>query len=203
MNAFLISVALCCSGANSPSEVVNSSMVEAKALIAKKPPRVGMIFVIGNDRTRQDVILKQVGLYPGQIIDWAEVYRSERRLARLNIFKYSPDGAVRPTIWVQDDPNNPDSEYKDVIILVTEDNTATAMLTHRVNDKGERVIGAKVEERNLDPLRIPISRDDLFSGKVFRGAGLALGLDIEVKLSARPSATRVSLGMKLPIFSQR
>src|SRR5205085_10861259 len=99
----------------------------------KKPARVGQIFVIGNDRTKMNVILRQVGLYPGQVLSYPEIRLAEKNLARLNIFKSSPDGAVRPTIEVRDNPQCPDSEFKDVIIRVEEDNTGSLLFGVGVN----------------------------------------------------------------------
>jgi outer membrane protein assembly factor BamA len=198
MTVLLVSAALLCSGADSPREGIDSSTV--KAPTEKKPLRVGQIFVIGNTRTKMSIILDQVRLYPGQVLDFSEIRRAERNLARLSIFRCSPDGAVRPTITVVDGPEGPDSVYKDVIIKVDEDNTGTASLKCDSDSKGERVIRVVVEERNFDPLRFPTSVEDLLSGRTFHGAGLAIGLHLEVKIAHGPlSAPSVSLGVKLPV----
>jgi outer membrane protein assembly factor BamA len=198
MTVLLISAALLCSGTNSPREGIDSSTVRPP--VEKKPARVGHIYVIGNDRTRMNVILRQVGLFPGQLLSYPDIRLAERNLARLNIFRCSPDGAVRPTITVVDGPEGPDSEFKDVIIKVEEDNTAVASVKCDLNSKGERVIRVVIEERNFDPLRLPTSGEDLLSGRAFRGAGLATGLHLEIKIASRPfSAPSVSLGVKLPI----
>src|SRR5262249_5795493 len=130
----------------------------------------------------------------------SEILRAERNLARLNIFRCSPDSAVRPIIIVQDGPEGPDSEYKDVIIKVDEDNTGIASLKRGLNSKGEWVIRVVVEERNFDPFRFPTSGEDFLSGRAFRGAGLAVGLHLEVKIASRSlSAPSVSVGVKLPV----
>lgn len=45
-----------------------------EVVVAKEPSwRVGQIFIIGNEVTRQDVILEQVGLWPGQRITLARI----------------------------------------------------------------------------------------------------------------------------------
>jgi len=204
MKVLLVSVALLCSGTNSLREGIDSSTIKVPVeKKEKKPARVGQIFVIGNTRTRMSVILRQFGLFLGQVLDYSEIRRAERNLARLNIFRCSPDGAVRPTITVVDGPEGPDSEFKDVIIKVEEDNTGVASLKSGLNSKGEQVIRVVIEERNFDPLRFPTSAEDLLSGRAFRGAGLSIGLHLEVKLAPRPlSVPSVSLGVKLPVTSR-
>ena len=197
MKVLLVSVALLCPSTDPSREVTDGATVQAPR--ANKPARVGGIYIVGNDRTRMNVIQRQFGLFPGQVIDYSEICRAERRLARLNIFKTSPDGAVRPTITVVDGPGGPDDEYKDVIIKVVEDDTGVASLKSGVNSEGEWVMRVVVEERNFDPWRIPTSAEDLLSGRAFRGAGLAVGLDLQFKIPLRPvNAPSISLGFKLP-----
>jgi outer membrane protein assembly factor BamA len=86
----------------------------------KQPQRVGQIFIIGNERTPQQVILEQVPLHPGQVLSYADLHKAEENLSRLGIFETSPDGSVRPTITVIDNPGDPDSPYKDILINVLE-----------------------------------------------------------------------------------
>jgi hypothetical protein len=46
---------------------------------AKPPaPRVGQIFVSGNTITKQDVILKAVNLFPGQVLNPADLRQAEK-----------------------------------------------------------------------------------------------------------------------------
>ena len=199
MNTLFVSVVLLCSGMDSSREALDSSTVKTPG--EKKPYRVGQIFVIGNDRTKMSVILKQLNFYPGQVLSYPDLRLAERNLTRLNIFRNTPDGMIRPTITVVDDPNNPESEFKDIYIKVDEDNTGTAGFQRSLNSKGEWVIRFVVEERNFDPFHFPTSSEDFLSGRAFRGAGLAIGLNFEVTLSVQPvSAPRVSVGIKLPVF---
>src|SRR5262249_47054619 len=51
------------------------------------PSKVGQVFVVGNEVTKQNVILREVPLYPGQILTYPDVRVAERNLARLNIFE--------------------------------------------------------------------------------------------------------------------
>ena len=56
-----------------------------------RPARVGQIFIVGNDRTKMNVILRQVGLYPGQILSYPEIRLAEKNLCG------SVSSRVRPT----------------------------------------------------------------------------------------------------------
>src|SRR5262249_36824262 len=66
---------------DSPGVVTMNYEIEQKA-----PARVGQIFIVGNTRTRQNVILRQIPLYPGQILTYPDLRLAERNLQRLNIF---------------------------------------------------------------------------------------------------------------------
>jgi outer membrane protein assembly factor BamA len=197
MNGFIVNLLLLGSFMDSSREAVDSRTV---VMPKYKPLRVGQIFILGNDRTKMNVILRQVGLYPGQVLSISDVRQAQRNLARLNIFKSTPDGAVRPTIIVEDDPNCPESAYKNVIIKVEEDNTYRVSLKHSLNRKGEWTIHFVLEERNFDPFRFSESTADFREGRAFRGAGLTIGVDVRLKvpllLSRAPCG---SLKIKWPV----
>src|SRR5262249_51923866 len=46
----------------------------------RQPARVGQIIIIGNKTTRQNVILRQVPLYPGQILTYPDLRIAENNL---------------------------------------------------------------------------------------------------------------------------
>jgi outer membrane protein assembly complex protein YaeT len=131
---------------------------------------VGTIHVDGNDRTKMEVILRQIPLYPGQILTYPDLRVAERNLARLGIFKISPDGSIKPTVTILDnpDPNNPD---KDILVQVQEDNTGSLMFGVGVNSDAGLTGSIVLNERNFDITRFPTSIDDLLSGNAWRGAG--------------------------------
>jgi outer membrane protein assembly complex protein YaeT len=136
----------------------------------KQPARVGQIIIYGNDRTRQNVILRQLeGIYPGQIIDYPAMRQSERNLAKLGIFEVGADGGVRPTVSLADPEG--DSPFKDVIVNVQETNTGSLLFGVGVNSDAGLTGSIVLNERNFDITRVPTSFDDLFSGGAFRGAG--------------------------------
>ena len=72
---------------------------------------------------------------------------------------------------VLDNPMNPDSPYKDVVINVQEDNTGSLMFGLGVNSDIGLTGSIVLNERNFDITRVPTSFDDLINGTAFRGAG--------------------------------
>jgi outer membrane protein assembly factor BamA len=155
------------------------SMLLAGNAAGKAPqPKVGYIYIVGNEVTKQDVILKQLprGLSPGQPLRRADLALAQRNLANLGIFETNSDKGVRPTVEVLD-PLGED-EYKDVLIRVQETSTCRLRRMIGVNDRGELVASLVFEERNFDPFRLPTSWDDVESGRAFRGAGITLRLEL-------------------------
>jgi outer membrane protein assembly factor BamA len=144
-------------------------------VIERPPARVGQIFIVGNTRTRQDIILNQVPLYPGQVLSFPAVRESERNLARLGIFKATPEN--HPTVTVIDDPANPDSEFKDVLVTVEEDNTGSLLFGVGVNSDAGLTGSIVLNEHNFDIARWPTSLEDMLSGNAFRGGGQELRLE--------------------------
>jgi outer membrane protein assembly factor BamA len=138
--------------------------------VQERPPaRVGQVIVVGNDVTRQNVILRQVPLYPGQVLTYPDLRLAERNLQKLNIFENDPEKGIRPTVTVLDPES--DSEFKDVLVNVQETHTGSLMFGVGVNSDAGLNGSIVLNERNFDILRPPTSFEDLLSGRAFRGAG--------------------------------
>lgn len=133
----------------------------------RQPARVGQIIIVGNERTKQNVILRQVPLYSGQVLTYPDIRVAERNLAKLNIFE--TNGDVRPTVTVLDPEN--DSEFKDLLVQVQETTTGSLLFGVGVNSDAGLNGSIVLNERNFDIARLPTSLDDLISGGAFRGAG--------------------------------
>jgi outer membrane protein assembly complex protein YaeT len=144
--------------------------------IMERPPvRVGEIFIIGNDVTRENVIRRQIHLFPGQILTYPDIQRSETDLARLNIFEIDQEKGIRPTVTVLD-PDS-DTEFKNVLVQVQETRTGSLLFGVGVNSDAGLVGSIVLNERNFDITRWPTSVDDLLSGHAFRGAGQELRIE--------------------------
>jgi outer membrane protein insertion porin family len=141
-------------------------------VIERPPARVGQVFIVGNLRTQDHVILNQVPEFPGQLLTFPDLRVAKRNLERLGIFK---PGSVEVT--AQDDPNNPDSEYKNIFVNLEEDNTGSLLFGVGVNSDAGLTGSVVLNERNFDVTRLPTSFDDLLSGNAFRGAGQEFRLE--------------------------
>jgi outer membrane protein assembly complex protein YaeT len=138
-----------------------------------EPDRVGQVQVRGNEVTKQNVILRQLGpaLRPGQVLQYPEVEAAEARLNRLGIF----DAENRPRITVVQ--NEFDSPMKDLIVEVQETRTGQFMIGGSVNSNAGLNGSIVLNERNFDITRIPTSWDDFRYGRAFRGAGQEFRLE--------------------------
>ena len=115
--------------------------------------RVGQLFILGNTRTRMDVILKQVALYPGQISSREDLRTAEENLVRLDRFVVDPVKRIHPTVTILVNPNDPKSEYKDILITVEEKET-TGLLGDWLDTLGQSDILFTMEAPVLIPLVI-------------------------------------------------
>jgi outer membrane protein assembly complex protein YaeT len=150
-------------------------------VVEQQPAMVGDINIIGNDRTQDRIILRNLGFYPGQVLTWPDVRAAEQRLANLGIFEVDQEKGIRPTIVIRDqDSDNP---YKTIDVNVKETSTGTFMLGLGVNSDAGLNGQIVLNERNFDLFRFPRSLDDLLSGNAFRGAGQ------EFRLEAMPGTT--------------
>jgi outer membrane protein assembly complex protein YaeT len=144
--------------------------VSVQYTVQERPPwTVGQVFISGNTTTRQNVILRQVPLYPGQVLTVPDLQTAEANLARLNIFEANAETGVRPTVTVIDPEG--DNPVKDILVQVQEAPTGQFLLGVGVNSDAGLTGSIVLNERNFDITRVPTSLDELLSGQAFRGAG--------------------------------
>lgn len=94
----------------------------------KRPQaRVGQITI--NEATRQDVILRQIPVFPGQILSYPDLRVAEKNLAKLNIFESRPEDGIRSISRVHD----PESEYRHLLITLEETQIGSLLLGLGVN----------------------------------------------------------------------
>ncbi len=143
----------------------------------RAPSKVGYIYVVGNDVTKQNVILRQMpeGLSPGQTLQYPDLLVAERNLARLGIFETNGETGVRPTVEVLN--REGDEEYKDLLVRVQETKTGSLMFGVGVNSDAGLSGSVVLNEKNFDITRFPTSFDDFMSGRAFRGAGQELRVE--------------------------
>jgi outer membrane protein insertion porin family len=150
--------------------------VQYEVIDSPRPPaRVGEIIIVGNTITKEHVIRRALGLYPGQVLRYPELRFAEAMLNRLNLFENNPELGIRPTVTVIEDGTN--SEYKNVLVQVKETYTGSLMFGLGVNSDAGLVGNIVLNERNFDLFRPPLTLDDIFEGKAFRGGGQEFRLE--------------------------
>lgn len=139
-----------------------------------RPDRVGRVQIEGNTVTQDRVILNQLGLRPGQVLQYPLLEDGRMRLARLGIF----DAQNPPMVEVV--PNELDNEFKDINVRVQETRTGQFMVGGGLNSNAGLNGSIVLNERNFDITRFPQSWDDFRTGRAWRGAGQ------EFRLEAQP-----------------
>jgi outer membrane protein insertion porin family len=137
-------------------------------VVERQPSRVGQVFIVGNERTRDNVILRQVPLFPGQILTFPDLDIASNNLKRLGIFTSGQDGPA-PEVSVLD--REGDAEFKDVQIKVNEANTGSLIFGVGVNSNTGLVGSIVLNERNFDIFNPPTSLQDFLNSRAWRGAG--------------------------------
>jgi outer membrane protein assembly complex protein YaeT len=127
---------------------------------------VGQIYIVGNEVTRQNRILRELLLYPGQVLSYPDVRLSEANLTRLGIFN-DPQTGTHPTVEVID--REGDQSFKDILVTVQEQRTGSLLFGVGVNSDAGLTGSIVLNERNFDITRFPTSFEDLLSGRAFRG----------------------------------
>jgi outer membrane protein assembly complex protein YaeT len=144
--------------------------------VQERPPaRVAGVTIVGNTTTRDNVILRQIPVYPGQILSYPDLRVAEKNLARLGIFEMDPSKGGPPHVSVLDPES--ESPFKQILINVQEMPTGSLIFGVGVNSDAGLVGSIVLNERNFDITNWPTSLDQLFSGQAFRGAGQELRLE--------------------------
>jgi outer membrane protein assembly factor BamA len=117
------------------------------------------------------VILNQLDLRPGQLLQYPKLEDARMRLSRLGIF----DPEDPPTVEVL--PNELDNTFKDIRVRVRETRTGQFILGGSVNSDMGLTGNIALNERNFNILRFPTSFDDFRYGRAFRGAGQELRVE--------------------------
>ncbi|MGL6095943.1 MAG: POTRA domain-containing protein [Fimbriiglobus sp.] len=92
-----------------------------------EPERVGKIIIEGNTVTDRRVILNQLQLVPGQVLDRSKIEKAPVNLARLGIF----DATEPPTVEVL--PSDTDANFRDIRVRVKETRTGMVALAVGLN----------------------------------------------------------------------
>ncbi len=166
----------------------------------KEPVRVGEVKIIvdGSRVTKDNVIRRQVPIYPGQILSYPDMLDAERALSRTGLFEDDQMNGIKPTVEVE----NPevDEPYKNILVRVKDKPTGSFMVGAGVTSDAGLTGNVVINERNFDILHWPTSWDDIFEGRAWRGAGQ------EFRIEAVPGTTmqRYTVSFREPyLFDSR
>ena len=137
----------------------------------KQKSRIGEVIIHGNELTRDEVVRRQIRLYPERPADTTAVTETRDRLNAINLFdRGGPNGHSPPKVTLQDpDPLNPG--YRDVLIEVEETNTGGISFGASLSSDSGVIGTLELKQRNFDIRDTPDSASEFFSGRAFRGAG--------------------------------
>ena len=123
---------------------------------------LGQVITRGNTKTKDKVIIRQMELYPGEVIDTTKMKIAQQRLKNLGYF--TDDLKITP-----EQSDNP--EEANLVIDVTEKNTGEFNFGVGVSSVDSVVGNVKISQRDFDFRDLPKSWRDLIGGNAFVGAG--------------------------------
>jgi outer membrane protein assembly complex protein YaeT len=121
---------------------------------------VGRVIIRGNDLTQDRVIRRHLRFFPEKRLDTVAMRESERRLRETTLFG---EVSVKP---VGDDP-----DYRDVLVQVTEGQTANFIIGVGVNTNTGLLGNITFRQRNFDILGWPRPGKEWWKGRAWKGAG--------------------------------
>jgi len=137
-------------------------------IVEKQQYRLGLLEIRGNYKTKDKVIRREFGIFPGDVFDASEVEKGVARLRGLRYFE-----TIETTIVPGDVPGE-----KHLIVEVTEGRTGHLMFGAGVSSNHGIMGQFQLSLENFDLLDCPKSFDDLISGNAFVGGGQRLLLQL-------------------------
>lgn len=132
--------------------------------------RVGNVRVGRNEKTRQQVILRQIQTKPERPLNVADVAESRKRLEETRLFE---PRSVKATILQQDEFG-----LRDILYEVKETNTGEVNFGVLVDSDAELMGSVSIVQRNFDLMDPPGSLGEWASMTGFRGGGQTASLTL-------------------------
>lgn len=146
---------------------------EVDLLLRVNPGRAwtaGIVTIQGNELTKDNVIRRDVKIESGRPLDGRALDMAKERLTALRLF-----GDVRIT----PQPPSPEApDVRDVLVEVKETNTGSINFGAGIGTDSGVFGNFQVIQRNFDIANLPVSFEELITGKAFRGAGQTFNLTV-------------------------
>lgn len=131
--------------------------------------RIDKVRIVGNDRTRDDVIRRELSIYPGDLFSGAELDASRLRLGRLGYFK---------DVRVSYEPAQA-SDEREMVMRVVEDDTGQLVFGGGLSSSSGFFGRIMYVQRNFDIADVPTSLDDIVNRYFFVGGGQTMVIQLE------------------------
>lgn len=129
------------------------------------------IKISGNDKTRDNVIRRQVTFYPGERLDTEKIRDSQRRLTNTGYFDMESGAPAGFNFEPGSEPNK-----QNILIDVKEGRTGLLRFGGGYGANIGAFADISYTDRNFDVFDVPKSWNDFLQGNAFRGAGEILTL---------------------------
>lgn len=129
------------------------------------------IKIIGNDKTRDNVIRRQLTFYPGEKLDTEKIRDSQRRLANTGYFDMESGMPAGINFEQGPEPNK-----QNILVEVKEGRTGMLRFGGGYGANVGAFGDVSYTDRNFDVTDLPKSWEDFIQGNAFRGAGEILTL---------------------------
>lgn len=131
--------------------------------------RIDKIRIVGNTKTKEVVVRRELSFYPGEYFDADQIQASIARLGRLRYFK-----DVRIDFEPGSEPGR-----ENVVVTVVEDRTGAFVFGGGVSTSTGFFGNISIEQRNFDLFAIPTSWTDISRRPFLSGGGQRLALSIQ------------------------
>lgn len=132
--------------------------------------RFGRITIRGNQRTRDEVVRRELRFFPGEYYNTVEARAAARRVQETGLFR---QGSV--TIVPLDDVQG----YREALVTVEETETTQFLVGVGVSTDNGILGSLSIDNRNFDIADWPRSWREFFSARAFRGDGQRLVFQAE------------------------
>ncbi|MHC4320758.1 MAG: outer membrane protein assembly factor BamA [Planctomycetota bacterium] len=129
------------------------------------------IIISGNDKTKDNVIRRNLSFFPGERLDTQKIKRSEQRLTSTGYFD-SQSGAASEMTYL------PGTKYntKNVVVNVKEGRTGMLRFGGGFGANAGLFGDVSYTDKNFDIFDLPKDWNDFMSGNAFRGGGHTITL---------------------------
>ncbi|MGD2174801.1 MAG: outer membrane protein assembly factor BamA [Candidatus Brocadiaceae bacterium] len=134
------------------------------------PVYIRRIHIRGLTKTRENVVRRNLNIYPGQRAGRSRLEESERLLRNTGFFDETAPDPVEITL----EPD--EGTLRDAVVRVKEGPTGRLLLGAGIGSESGLLGEISLVEDNFDITNLPSSWRDLWRGNAFRGGGQRLGL---------------------------